>query len=250
MPVLVTNADTSPGLDVAHAVASLGGEVRAFCGGTGDVAALRAAGVFVSVGTPDDEGRLEAALEQVHTVVHLDDPTLAPSAEVWASRAAVVLRAATSAGVHRLITRSVPGADVGDELAAVTAAWERAVTDAPPTSIIVRIACVDTDGLRDALASALGPGTRGHEIRPVGVAELVDHVVALDDARSSRRGGHAVFHLEGAPVTVQAHLATVAPDGVVGRPWVPAARVPLLPMALSRAPGRDPDAADLRDFVP
>lgn len=251
MPVLVTNADRQPELTVALAIADLGGEVRAFCTGDGDVAALRAAGVYVSIGTPDDEGRLEAALEQVHTLVHLDDPVLAPGARTWAARAAVVLRAATSAGVGRIVTRSVPGADVSadDELRAACGAWEQAVAAADPPSVVVRAAIIDTGTMRDALTSALPAGLRDHAIAPVPVPDLAAGVEALDDARGSATSGHVVFHLAGQVTTVADHLARVAPDGMVGRTYVARDAVPLLPDAVQLPTTPDADATDLRTFT-
>lgn len=252
MPVLVTNADRQPELAVALAIAALGGEVRAFCTGDGDVAALRAAGVYVSIGTPDDEGRLEAALEQVHTAIHLDDPALAPGARTWAARAAVVLRASVAAGVRRMIVRSVPGADLSsdDELLAACGAWERAVAQADPPSVVVRAALVDTDRLRDALASALPPDLRDQPVAPVAVADLAAGVEAIDDARGAAETGHVVFRLAGETTTVGAHLLRVAPDGMVGRTYVTRDAVPLLPMAVALPLTADPDAADLRTFAP
>lgn len=252
MPVLVTDADHGPSLRVALAIAALGGEVRATCTGEGDVGVLRAAGVFVSVGTPDDEGRIESALEQVHTVVHLEDPTVARGPELWASRAAVLLRAATAAGVRRVVTRSVPGADpgAGDALHAATGAWERALAAAAPPSVVLRIGLVDSDRVRDALASALPRSLADTAVAPVAVDDLVDAVVALDDARSSADTGHVVFHAEGATRrTVADHLAAVAPDGLVGRTWVPPDDVPLLADAVRHDPGAEPDTADLWTFT-
>lgn len=251
MPVLVTNADHSPSLEVALAIAHLGGEVRAYVGGGGDVARLRQAGVFVSVGTADDEGRLESALEQVHTVIHLDDPTVAPSAEIWASRAAVALRAATGAGVARVVARSVPGASIeaGDPLHAAAGAWERALADGPVPSVVVRVGLVDSDDVRDALASTATSAMRETVVAPVAVASLVEAVAALDDARSTATRGHAVLHAEGARRTLAAHLAEVAPAGLVGRRYVARDDVPLLAAAVKHDPGPDPDSADLWTFT-
>ena len=69
MPVLVTAADRALGGLVVRRILREGGEVRAF-GAGGDMQMLRAAGAIVASGEPDDEGLLEAALADVHTVIH------------------------------------------------------------------------------------------------------------------------------------------------------------------------------------
>ena len=251
MPVLVTNADLQPGLEVALAIAKLGGEVRAYVGGSGDVARLRQAGVFVSVGTPDDEGRIESAMEQVHTVIHIEDPTVAASAEIWASRAATVLRAATGAGVLRIIARSVPGAGAAaaDPLHAAAGAWELALAGGAVPSVVVRVALVDTDEVRDGLASTVSAAMRDTTVAPVSVEAFVEAVAALDDVRSTATTGHAVLHAEGVRQTLAAHLVAVTGDSLVGRRYVTAADVPLLVHAITHNPGPEPDTADLWTFT-
>lgn len=252
MPVLVTNADHSPHLDIALAIAELGGEVRAYVGGDGDVAALRQAGIFVSVGTPDDEGRLESAMEQVHTVIHLEDPTVATSAELWTSRAAVVLRAATGARVARLIARSVPGASLAsqDPLHAASGAWEQALADAPLPTVVLRLALVDTADVVDALLSASTPDMLAAMVAPVGAADLVAAVVALDDVRSTATTGHAVLDAEGqVRDTLAGHLGRIAPGGIVGRRYVPRAEVPMLPFAVLGDAGSGQESTNLWAFT-
>ncbi|MFT5222988.1 MAG: hypothetical protein ACI867_001298, partial [Glaciecola sp.] len=102
MPVLVTQADTTLGTALVRRLLATGGQVRAYCSAGGDVAILRAAGAIVAAGDVDDEGRLEAACEQVHTVIHLAGGLLSPSPERIVADAASVANAAGSAGVHRL----------------------------------------------------------------------------------------------------------------------------------------------------
>ncbi|MEX2504715.1 MAG: hypothetical protein WD378_07685, partial [Egicoccus sp.] len=66
MPVLVTAAHRPLAKQIALRLLQEGGEVRAY--GSGDTSQLRSAGAFVATGTADDEGRLESAMAEVHTV--------------------------------------------------------------------------------------------------------------------------------------------------------------------------------------
>src|SRR5207245_8883525 len=98
------------GRAVVPRLVELGGQVRAFV--RRDDEALRRLGVHVAVGEADDEGRLESALEQVHTLVHLIGGAL-PARGVtydWLNRRTteVALRAATNDGVRRFVTLSGP----------------------------------------------------------------------------------------------------------------------------------------------
>lgn len=106
MPVMVTGALSRLGSRVVDHLRLTGGEVRAYLDATvateDDAARLRAAGCKVALGELDDEGHLEAALEQVHTVAHcwtgpLHDPD--EQVEVAATLGSAVL----GAGVRRLI---------------------------------------------------------------------------------------------------------------------------------------------------
>ncbi|HSK95686.1 MAG TPA: NmrA family NAD(P)-binding protein [Euzebyales bacterium] len=106
MPVLVTGAPSQLGDRVIDHLRSSGGEVRAYLDATvatdDDAARLRAAGCKVALGELDDEGRLERALEQVHTVAHCwTGPLHDPAAQVEV--AATVGSALLGASVRRLI---------------------------------------------------------------------------------------------------------------------------------------------------
>src|SRR5919106_3130614 len=106
MPVMVTGAQSQLGARVIEYLRSTGGQVRVYVDATvateDDATRLRVVGCKVAVGELDDEGHLEAALEQVHTVAHcwtgpLHDPT--EQVEV----AAVLSSAVLGAGVRRLV---------------------------------------------------------------------------------------------------------------------------------------------------
>ncbi|MDI2128269.1 SDR family oxidoreductase [Yinghuangia seranimata] len=73
MPVVVTGAGTPLGRALALALVERGvPDVRAVVRDPAAAAALRVAGVRVSVGDLSDPLRLGAVLEDAHTVVHLD----------------------------------------------------------------------------------------------------------------------------------------------------------------------------------
>src|SRR6056297_1074504 len=107
MPVLVTAAHHPLARRVAARILEEGGEVRVTA--DGDVGLLRAQGAFVASATPDDEGRLEAALADVHTLVHVGGGIRTADAGQLVADAEVVARAATGAGIRRLIALSLPG---------------------------------------------------------------------------------------------------------------------------------------------
>lgn len=106
MPVLVTGGDSGLGARVLDHLRASRGEVRAYLDATdvGDTeaAALRSQGYKVALGEVDDEGHLEAALEQVHTVAHCWGGPLRPL-EDQIDAAAVLASAVLGAGVRRLV---------------------------------------------------------------------------------------------------------------------------------------------------
>lgn len=235
MPVLVTGAHRPLARRLAAALLAEGGEVRAH--GIGDTAALRAAGAIVAPGTADDEGHLEASLEQVHTAVHVGRGMLAPAPEVLVNEAAVLTRAAANAGVKRLIVLSVAGADpdAPDPLRAAAGSIEEVVADAAVPSVALRLSLVDTPAIRDALATAgLSADEREVEVAPLRVEDVVELVVAFDRARSSARRGHATFVADGAaPLGIGDYLDRVGVarpgrGGLVGRRALDPTRVPML----------------------
>lgn len=208
MPVLVTAAHLPLARRLVTRLLAEGGEVRAYSSEA--VADLRAAGAVVAAGTWDDEGHLEAALTDVHTIVHVGTDLLASDPPRLVDEAAVVATAAANAGVRRLIAVTLVGADPAsaEPLRRAAGEIERLVASASPPSIAVRPSLVDTPAVRDALATAgLDAPARAVEVAPVRVDDLVELIVAFDRARSRAAEGHLVVSADG-PVrmTVDAYL--------------------------------------------
>lgn len=106
MPVLVTGAEDGLGARVLDQLRVARGETRAYLDGTvtgaDAAAALRAAGCKVAVGELDDEGHLEAAMAQVHTVAHCwGGPLHDLDAQLMV--AGTLASALLGAGVRRLV---------------------------------------------------------------------------------------------------------------------------------------------------
>ncbi|MBW3657821.1 MAG: NAD(P)H-binding protein [Actinobacteria bacterium] len=204
MPVLVTAADSPLGVRTVRRLLEEGGEVRAYCRGTGPVSQLRAAGAIVATGDLDDEGHLEAAMAQVHTVVHLAGGLLSPSAEAAAYETDVVATAAAQAGVRRLVALSLPGADPGADgpLRRAKGMAEAALRSAAVPTVVIRTSLVDTPRLRDALAGQRLPERiLARAVAPLRAEDLVELLVQLDAVRSEAHEGHVVFAADG-PTTL------------------------------------------------
>jgi uncharacterized protein YbjT (DUF2867 family) len=161
MPVMVTGAETSLGRATVRALRRTGGEIRGYldaeAAGEAEAEALRRLGVKAAVGTLDDEGHLELALEQVHTVVHCwGGPLTAPGEELDAL--AGVLSAALGAGCRRFVWASHLGADAPRGVAYLEACAqaEALLADATLESIVVRRSL--TYGAGDELTRRLAAG--------------------------------------------------------------------------------------------
>lgn len=227
VPVLLTDPATA----VARATASLllddGAQVRLF--GPDVPSELRARGAFAAVGAPDDHGLLEAALEQVHTLVHVGRGLEADDPARLVTEAALVLDAAERAGVQRAVLLSLPGTDTAtDPLRAALRQVERDARDRPFPTVVVRTSLVDTDAARDLLASLPGSELDEVVVAPLRVEDLARGLVAIDEARSEAAAGHVVFHASGPePLTVAQYLQQVGvrdADGgrhLVGRVYRP-----------------------------
>lgn len=227
MPVFVTHADTRVGTSLVRALASEGADVRAFASGDGDVAAVRTAGAVVAVGDHDDEGHLDAAMTHAHTVVvptrsWFDDPARVRL------ETSVIVTAAVQAGVVRIVLVSLLGADPAhsDDVLAACGLGEAAAAAAPIQSVVVR-----TDGPADELGDIAAALPCDAVLAPVARDRLVAGLAALDAARTTQRGGHAVFTALGPEVTT----SELREDDLVGRRWIaPAVRDRLAATLCSR----------------
>lgn len=192
MPVLITGAETAEGRATAQRLVRTGGEVRVFVSpaAPGSVAEeFRSVGCKVALGTLDDEGHLETAAEQVHTVVHLGGGPLTPP-EAVVDDAATVLSAAIGAECRRIVWASHVGADDprGNAYLQACADTEEMLADAPLETVLVRRAL--TYGPFDPLTTLLAAGSL-----PAQAVESTHQPLYVDDlamviAESDRvRGG-------------------------------------------------------------
>jgi uncharacterized protein YbjT (DUF2867 family) len=216
MPVLVTDAHRPLAQHLVVRLLDEGGEVRAYT--SGDASQLRAAGAFVAHGTVDDEGRLEAALADVHTLVHLGGGVLSASPERLRQDVEVVVTAASNAGVRRIVALSLPGASdaADDPIRRANAVAEQVLSAAPIPTVVIRPSLVDTSAIRDVLAtSGFGDDVLATPVAPVRSDDLIELLVAFDRARSRADEGHLVVAADG-PVTttIAGYLERVG----VGRP--------------------------------
>jgi uncharacterized protein YbjT (DUF2867 family) len=243
VPVLVTAAHRPLARRLAARLLEEGGEVRVAA--WGDVSTLRAAGAIVANATPDDEGRLEAALAEVHTLVHVGSGLLARDLAGEVAAAEVVARAASNAGVRRIIALSLPGADTeaAEPLRRAKGRVEAIFAAAAPPSVVLRVSLLDTPATRDALATGgLGTHVLDTPVAPVRVPDLLELVVAFDRARGEASHGHLVVAADG-PLRLHLadHLRRLGVDapgagGLVGRRFTDPARAPLLRGALTGGP--------------
>jgi hypothetical protein len=222
VPVLVHAAHRPLARRLVHRLLAEGGQVRALA--THDVASLRAAGAFVAVGDPDDEGTLEAALTGVHTLVVLLGGLGAADPARVEQEGLVAVRAARGAEVQRVVLVTIAGAggSAHDALRRSHATVADAAAALALPSIELRVGLVDTAATRDALVTAgLRPALRSVEIAPVRVEDVLELVVAIDDARSSAREGHLVLAADGPDrMTIDSYLASVSvagDEGLTGR---------------------------------
>lgn len=252
MPVLVTRADHGIGPDLVAGLSGDGADVRAYVAGSGDVASVQASGAFVAVGDLDDEGHLDAAMTDVHTVIV---PTEAWLAEVDGldAAAATIVAAAQSAAVRRIVLVSVVGADPrsGSVLRAAHGRAEAVLADASMQTLVVRIDGIVEHGMADiAAAVACDP-----LVAPVPAARLVDGLVTLDAARTGRDDGHAVFTALGPRRRLSTWRGAVGAErstdasALVGRRWFAPARRGALDAALCSRGDPEVDGADLWSFV-
>lgn len=234
----MTAADRALGGLVVRRILREGGEVRAY-GAGGDMQMLRAAGALIAAGDTDDGGRLEAALTDVHTVIHPVTGLLGSSVEEVMTSTQVMIAAAVAAGVKRIVVLSLPGASPTAEepLRRAHGRLETVLRATPLPTVAVRVGLTDSPGMRDALASLRLPAELDdHPVAPVRTDDLVELLAAIDSLRSTVREGHAVLRALGAePLTVRQYRERTKADAdtLVGRVYVSPERVPLLAGALA-----------------
>lgn len=212
MPVLVTAPESDLGDAVVRGLAALGGQVRAFGGPDTPVAVFRQLGVICATGSLLDEGHLETAMEQVHTVAHLGISPLAGSEQRLVEEAATVVSAALGAGVKRLISISVPGArSAADPLRRAGAQVEELLSAVPVPTTIVRASLVDSPELRAALSrTPLDRDTRGNIVAPVRATDLAELLVWLDEQRTAALPDAEILAADGPrDVALEAYLRSV-----------------------------------------
>jgi hypothetical protein len=223
MPVLVHAAHRPPARAVARRLLQEGGQVRA----TADegVALLRAEGIFTAACEPDDEGTLEAALTRVHTLVVLLGGLGHASVDGIVREGLAAARAAQGAEVERAVLVTLAGAGEGasDALRHAHGEVAAAFADLPLPSIEVRTGLVDTAAAVDLLLGAGLPSEdRARVIAPVPLHDLIELIVAIDQARSRAAEGHLVVAADG-PVrlSIDEHVtlssASRGPDSATGR---------------------------------
>jgi uncharacterized protein YbjT (DUF2867 family) len=196
---------------------------------------------------------LEAALEQVHTLVHVGPGLLVDDPARLFAEGVGAIDAAVRAGVQRIVLLSLPGASpsADDPLRRAAAALEEHAAAVPVPSVVVRPGLVDTEAVRDAVAFL--PSTPDDVVvAPVRVEDLAAGLLAIDRARSQAASGHVVFRAPGPePLTLDQWLRRTGDRGgtggdLVGRTYRPGGS-PLLGAALD-GPWLEPDDARTADL--
>lgn len=208
MPVLVHAAHRPPARALARRLLEVGGQVRATA--NDGVGLLRAEGIFTAACDPDDEGTLEAALTRVHTLVVLLGGLGRASTDALLREGHAAVRAAQGADVQRVVIVTLAGSDerADDGLRRAHGEVAAALAASPSPSIEVRTGLVDTAAATDLLlAAGLPDEHRARDVAPVRLADLIELLVAIDDARSRVSEGHLVVAADGAVrLSVGEHL--------------------------------------------
>ena len=234
MPVLITGAETAEGRAAARRLLRASGEVRVFVDSEDSTAAesLRAAGCKVARGDLSDEGHLETAAEQVHTVVHLGGGPMTPPADV-VDDAATVLSAALGAGCRRLVWASHVGAEDprGNAYLQACAEVEAMFADAPLETIVVRRALTYGPGdvLTDALAMGAVPESAKESThQPLYVDDLALVIAEADRVRGSVSDLAIVITLTGPTEVLLSSFADLLAAPGRGRSASPALPAPVV----------------------
>ena len=228
MPVLIVGASTDVGRELASLLVSDGAQVRAYV--FEDDPSLRAMGVHVAVGELDDLGKMESAMEQVHTVVHVPvepDPPRGRSLDwVVEELTDIAVRAAFSADVVRFLAVSAVGDPTSDYMRSRIRA-DAIVTASRMQHAVVRCAPIfgpatPLGRCLHAAASArlpvsLAPGTQ--RLNPVWAGDVARALLALDDRASAVSGTYEL----GGPdtLTFDEIVGRVTQRRRVHRRWLP-----------------------------
>lgn len=223
MPVLVTGATGCVGRALVPRLLDAGGQVRVYV--RRDVPEYRSLGVKVAIGDADHEGRLESALEQVHTLIHLVGGPL-PGRGVtveWLNHETtqIALRAAENAEVRRILFLSPVGADPSsdNEYLAAKGRAERAIEASTIEHAIFRCAPILAEGSTvDVLLSRGVPArVRDAKVNPIAVSDVAEALLAADTRDTEIR---AAFDLGGPDVITMGELAARASErpGILSRP--------------------------------
>lgn len=228
MPVLITGAESALGAAVVAQLRPTGGQLRAYLDATNatddDAARLRVAGCKVALGELDDEGHLEAALEQVHTVAHCwTGPLHDPSEQIEV--AATVGSAVLGAGVRRLIWVCDLARDDTNPYLAALGEIDALFGDLPLETVTLLTALRHgpddrfTDRLRAGWLSGTGVDAAAVHA-PVHLIDVARAVAVADRQRGQRRELHLELALLGPTrITLGGLLASLgAPDLDAARP--------------------------------
>jgi NADH dehydrogenase len=217
MPVLITGATGMVGRALAARLVDEGAQVRAYV--RRDDPELRAMGAHVAIGQACDVERIESALTQVHTIVHL-------AGGIWPDRGVTydhlnrettecAAIAARSAGARRFVFLSFIGADPDsqNEFLAAKGRAEEHITATAIEHAIFRCAPI-LEGLARTFARLTRgpvvnvPGSGDQRVSAIGLGEVVDALVAADARDAEVRG---VWDLGGEPRTMDELAARLAP---------------------------------------
>jgi uncharacterized protein YbjT (DUF2867 family) len=222
MPVLVTSPRGEVGEGLVARLAATGGQVRAY-GPDLAVGELRRLGVVCAQGSFLDEGHLETAMEQVHTVVHLGFNVLAEDPERLVEEAATLVTAAIGARVRRIIAMTVPEGPPAwdDALRRAAADVELLIAGASCPTVAVRPGLVDTEELRHALSrTPLTSDALDAMTAPVDPDDVAALMFQLDERRDVLDVDHSVLAADGPELmTVRAYLELhgITPMSGIGR---------------------------------
>lgn len=205
MPVLVTGAERGLGARVLAQLRSSAGEVRAYLDATvvGDAAAaaLRSQGCKVAVGELDDEGHLEAALAQVHTVAHCWGGPLHDLDEQL-TVAGALSSALLGAGVRRLVWVRELAYDRTNPYLALLGEIGELFEELPVETVM--LATTLRHGADDPLTSRLAAGwLSGSGVdalaphAPIDLDDVARAVVVADQQRGTARELHLRLGLRG-----------------------------------------------------